>query len=127
MRVKPRERRNGVGLKLTHVAEILSQRPRLACFEIHAENFMVEGGPRLAALDSILANYDLSLHGVALSLGGAQRLDRDHLRSLKALIRRYRPLVVSEHIAWSRHRDIRFPDLLPIAMDRAALQCLCNS
>jgi uncharacterized protein len=122
-----RERHAGVGLKLVHAAQILSERPRMACFEIHAENYMVEGGPRLAALDSIRASYPLSLHGVALSLGGAESLDQDHLQSLKALIRRFQPLVVSEHIAWSRHQGIHFADLLPITMNRAALECLCDA
>lgn len=121
------QRHAGVGLKLVHAAQIIAERPQIACFEVHAENFMVEGGPRLAALDSMRAQYPLSLHGVALSLGGAERLDREHLRRLKRLIGRYQPLVVSEHIAWSRHQDVHFPDLLPVPVNDAALQCLCSS
>ena len=123
-RVQPRA---GVGLKLVHAAQIIAQSPEIACFEVHPENFMVEGGPRLAALDSIRATYPVSLHGVALSLGGAERLNREHLQRLKLLIARYQPLVVSEHIAWSRHQDVCFPDLLPIPLNAVALQCLCGS
>jgi uncharacterized protein (UPF0276 family) len=124
---EPLQRHAGVGLKLVHAGQIISEHPPIACFEVHPENFMVEGGPRLAALDSIRAQYPVSLHGVALSLGGAERLDRDHLQRLKHLIERYQPLVVSEHIAWSRHQHLYVPDLLPIPMNDAALQCLCNS
>src|SRR4051794_25205494 len=121
------QRQAGVGLKLVHAAQIISERPQIACFEVHAENFMVEGGPRLAALDSIRANYPLSLHGVALSLSGAERLDGDHLQRLKRLIGRYQPRVISEHIAWSRHRGVHFADLLPVPLNRPALEHLCDA
>jgi len=76
---EPLQRHAGVGLKLVHAGQIISEHPPIACFEVHPENFMVEGGPRLAALDSIRAQYPVSLHGVALSLGGTERLERGAL------------------------------------------------
>src|SRR5215207_3179337 len=93
----------GVGLKHDHIAEILSSKPGMGFFEVHAENYMGEGGPPHAQLGAIRQRYPLSLHGVGLSIGSAGRLDRDHLLRLKALVERYEPELFSEHLAWSSH------------------------
>ncbi len=106
--------RAGVGLKAEHYRTILETLPGVGFFEVHAENYMGEGGPPHRYLTAIREHYPLSLHGVGLSIGADRPLDRNHLRRLKALIERYAPALFSEHLAWSVH-DVGFlNDLLPI-------------
>ena len=90
-------------------------------FEVHPENYMVAGGPRLAMLETLRAARPLSLHGVGLSLAGADAPDRAHLERLKRLCDRFAPLLVSEHLAWSRNEGRCFPDLLPFPRTTEAL------
>jgi uncharacterized protein (UPF0276 family) len=71
----------GVGLRAPHVQQVLAERPRVAWLEVHSENYYVDGGPALAALDRIRADYPPSLHGVGMSLGSTDPLDRNHLAS----------------------------------------------
>jgi hypothetical protein len=122
---EPLPPRAGVGFKLEHARPILDTAPDVGWFEVHPENYMVEGGPRLATLDAIRARYPLSLHGVGLSLGSAQPPDPDHLAALATLIDRYDPASVSEHVAWVAHGDLYFGDLLPVTIDDASLAVLC--
>ena len=91
----------GIGLKPQHYREIISTKPKLGWFEVHAENYMGAGGPPHRYLGAIRELYPLSLHGVGLSLGSTDPLDRDHLTKLKALIGRFVPGLVSEHLCWS--------------------------
>ncbi len=121
---EPLPRRAGVGLKLEHATTVLEERPDVGWFEVHPETFMVEGGPRHRILEEIRARYPLSLHGVALSLAGADPLDAAHLAALKALVDRYQPASVSEHLAWSAHGDLYFGDLLPVPLTAATLDHL---
>jgi uncharacterized protein (UPF0276 family) len=90
-------------------------------FEVHPENYLVDGGPRLAWLDAIRARHPVALHGVALSLAAAARPDPDHLRRLAALADRVQPAMVSEHLAWSAWRGAYHPDLLPFPRTDEAL------
>jgi len=106
--------RSGVGLKPEHIDEILRDRPSLGYFEVHAENYMGDGGPPHRRLEAIRALYPLSLHGVGLSIGSPRPLDRDHVARLASLARRYEPELVSEHLAWSTHNDGYLNDLLPL-------------
>ena len=92
--------------------------------EVHPENYMTGGGPRLAWLDAIAARWPVSLHGVGASLGGAEPVDPDHLKRLKALVDRFEPALVSEHVAWSGRRGVYFADLLPLPATREALDDL---
>jgi uncharacterized protein (UPF0276 family) len=103
----------GIGLRAPHVAEIIAARPPLSWLEIHAENYM-GGGPRLAHLDSARRDYPLSVHGVGLSLGGAEPLDSHHLSRLRTLIDRIDPCLVSEHLAWSTIGGTYLNHLLPL-------------
>lgn len=119
--------RAGVGFKGEHAETVCGDRPDVGWFEVHPENYMVDGGPRLAVLEELRANYPLSLHGVGLSLGGAERLDPDHLRALRRLTDRFEPGLVSEHIAWSAHGGVWFADLLPPSLSRAGLDRLCDN
>lgn len=106
--------RAGLGLKPEHCAEILATAPDLGFFEVHAENYMGEGGPPHRYLTEIAARWPLSLHGVGLSIGAARPLDETHLRRLRRLVDRYRPASFSEHLAWSTHDSGYLNDLLPL-------------
>ncbi len=90
-------------------------------FEVHPENYMVAGGPRLAWLESIRARHPISLHGVALSLAADAEPDASHLQRLARLVERFEPALVSEHLAWSTWRGAYHPDLLPFPRTRQAL------
>ena len=118
--------RAGIGLKPCHFRDVLDTRPDIGFFEVHAENFMVAGGPFHHYLSRIRQDYPLSLHGVGLSIGAQDTLDGAHLNRLAALIKRYEPASFSEHLAWSSHGEVFFNDLLPLPYDRATLQRVCE-
>lgn len=118
--------RGGVGLKPEHYEDILDARPDIGWFEVHPENYMGHGGPPHHYLTCIREHYQLSLHGVGLSLGGAQDLDEVHLARLKVLAERYEPGLVSEHLAWSSHDAGYFNELLPMPYTDATLQNVCT-
>ena len=118
--------RAGLGLKNEHFAEVLETSPDIGFFEVHAENYMVAGGPFHHYLGLIREQYPLSLHGVGLSIGGEGELDRQHLARLAALLERYQPQSFSEHLAWSSHGPVFLNDLLPLAYDAATLKRVCE-
>jgi hypothetical protein len=115
----------GVGLRAPHVREVLATRPSVAWFEVHSENYFADGGTALAALDRIRADYPVSLHGVGLSLGSTDPLDRDHIAKLKRLAARIEPGLVSEHLCWSGAGGRHFNDLLPLPYTDEALDHVC--
>lgn len=107
-------RRAGVGFKPEHFAEIIAARQPVGFFEVHAENYMGAGGPPHAKLGRLREDYGLSIHGVGLSIGSMQALDRDHLDRLRTVCDRYEPESFSEHLAWSSHDTVFLNDLLPL-------------
>ncbi|WP_454691456.1 MNIO family bufferin maturase [Achromobacter aloeverae] len=111
----------GVGLKAEHYRLILESRPAIGFFEVHAENYMGEGGPPHRFLRAVRDAYPLSIHGVGLSIGADRPLDPEHLRRLKTLVAAYSPLLFSEHLAWSGHERGFLDDLLPIPYTRESL------
>lgn len=117
--------RGGLGLKPQHFHTILETLPDLGFLEIHAENYMVDGGPFHHYLTQIRSHYPLSIHGVGLSIGGEGRLDEGHLDRLATLIARYEPQSFSEHLAWSSHGDIFLNDLLPVPYHAETLNRVC--
>lgn len=116
----------GAGLKGEHIPLILETTPDAGFFEVHAENYMGDGGAPHAWLEKIREVYPLSLHGVGLSIGGEGPLDREHLLRLKALNERYQPGLFSEHLAWSTHDTVYYNDLLPVPYDQATLERVCD-
>jgi uncharacterized protein (UPF0276 family) len=110
----------GIGLKAEHYAQALACSAEGLWFEVHPENYMV-GGPRLAWLRRIAERHPLSLHGVALSLAADADPDPLHLQRLRTLIDQVRPVLVSEHLAWSTWRGDYHPDLLPFPRSSEAL------
>lgn len=115
----------GLGLKPQHFRDILERRPALGFFEIHAENYMGAGGPFHHYLGRIAEHYPLSVHGVGLSIGGAD-LEAAHLDRLAGLLGRYQPAWFSEHLAWSRHGAVCLNDLLPVVYDEDTLARVCE-
>ena len=115
----------GLGLKPEHYEEALRCSADAMWFEVHAENYMAVGGPRRAWLEAIRREHPLSLHGVSLSLAGAEPIDARALQALAALVRELQPALVSEHLAWSRFDSAYLPDLLPFPRSRSMLAPVC--
>jgi len=111
----------GLGLKPQHYDAALACPAEGLWFEVHPENYMVAGGPRLAWLEAIRARHPISLHGVAVSLAADGEPDPGHLARLGGLARRIEPALISEHLAWSTWRGSYHPDLLPFPRTREAL------
>jgi len=116
----------GIGLRAPHVAQVREERPPVGWFEVHSENYFLDGGPALAALDAVRSDYPIALHGVGLSLGSAGPLDAEHLRRLKRLSERIEPAAVSEHLCWGRIDGRHLNDLLPLPFTREALSLVCE-
>jgi uncharacterized protein (UPF0276 family) len=113
--------RAGIGFKPEHFTAISSERQPAGFFEVHAENYMGAGGVPHAQLTYLRDRFALSIHGVGLSIGSLEPLDRDHLARLRRLCDRYDPESVSEHLAWSSHGGVFYDDLLPLPYTDATL------
>lgn len=120
--------RAGIGLRHPHVA-LLIEEPQadLAWVEVHTENYMAEGGPRLRQLELIRERYALSFHGVGLSLGSADPPDLAHLARVRRLVDRFAPALLSEHIAWSIESGHYLNDLFPIPYTEEALSVVARN
>ena len=117
----------GIGLRHPHIGAFLAGAQPVSWLEIHSENYLVAGGPRLAQLEKIRRDYPLSCHGVGLSLGSAEGLDETHLAALRALIDRFAPALVSEHVSWSVADGVYTNDLLPLPLTEEALDAICRN
>ncbi|MGU7778978.1 MNIO family bufferin maturase [Burkholderia sp. PU8-34] len=117
--------RAGVGLRFRHHRAVLDERPAVAWFEVHTENYM-GGGSAPQVLDAIRRDYPVSLHGVGLSLGSAGGLDPAHLARVCDVTARVQPGLVSEHLAWSTAGGAYLADLLPLPMTEEALAVVCR-
>jgi len=118
--------RAGVGLKLEHAADVLNGGHGVGFFEVHAENYTGAGGEPHRVLSRVRESFALSLHGVGLSIGGADPICEIHLDRLRRLIERYQPALFSEHLAWSSHGGSFLNDLLPLPYNLATLQRVCD-
>lgn len=116
----------GIGLRAQHAQELLSRLPKnIGWLEIHSENYFAEGGKAHAYLAALHEHYPISLHGVGLYIGSTDPLDPQHLRSLKTLIERVQPMLVSEHLCWGAINGKVLNDLLPLPYTEEALQHFC--
>ncbi len=112
----------GLGLRTDHYEEILARRPKVDWFEIISENYMVAGGKPLYYLDRIREHYPMVMHGVSMSIGGADSLDRDYLHQLKALAERVQPHWISDHLCWTGVDGKNLHDLMPLPYTEEAIQ-----
>ena len=115
----------GIGLRFVHHEVVAATRLAVPWFEVHAENYFGHGKLR-HILESVRRDYPLSLHGVGLSLGSADGLDRQHLERLSALARAIEPGLISEHLSWSVTGGQYLADLLPLPMTEEALDLVCR-
>lgn len=116
----------GTSFKHEHLPAIMADGKPKGFFEVHAENYMGAGGPPHRALEAIRQDNPVSLHGVCMSIGGPQPLDREHLGRFRSLVERYQPALVSEHLAWSTHENTFFNDLLPLPYTNETLSRVCE-
>jgi uncharacterized protein (UPF0276 family) len=116
----------GTSFKHEHLQGIVDQGKHQGFFEVHAENYMGAGGPPHRALERIRTDHPISIHGVCMSIGGREPLDAVHLERFRALVARYEPALVSEHLAWSTHESTYFNDLLPLPYTKATLVCVAD-
>jgi uncharacterized protein (UPF0276 family) len=119
---QPMPARAGIGLRAGHFSDVVATRPGVGWLEVHSENHFAPAGPAHATLAALRADYPLSLHGVGLSPGATDPLDRDHLAQLAAAIARYEPALVSEHLSWGVAGGRHTNDLLPLPCTHEALR-----
>jgi len=111
----------GLGFKTEHLDDALVAKADGLWFEVHAENYMIDGGPRLAALTALAERFSVSLHGVGLSLASVEPPSIDHLARLRRLIDRIGPVAVSDHLAWQKWEGAHHADFLPFPRTNDAL------
>jgi uncharacterized protein (UPF0276 family) len=114
----------GVGLRAPHYRQFLEQRPRAAWLEVHTENYLDQAGWDSHVLEQLRRDYPISLHGVGLGLGSARGFSTHHLDSVRSLVQRIDPVLVSEHLCWGAVGDRHLNDLLQLTLDHAALDML---
>ena len=117
----------GISFKGQHLDELLANKPPVGFLEVHPENYMVDGGPRLQALSKLQDHYPLSFHSVSLSLGGSAAVNDQQLKLLREMIDRYQPRYVSDHLAWCKSGGTYYPDLLPLPLTEATLDAVCKN
>jgi uncharacterized protein (UPF0276 family) len=116
----------GIGLRIPHYQHIFEEKPVVDWFEIISENFMVDGGRVLTTLDQILERYRVVQHGVSMYFGSAEPLNKDHLRRLKALVKRTKTPWLSDHLCWGSVDGTYSHDLLPMPYTFEAAKITAN-
>lgn len=116
----------GVGYKAQHFSDLIERPGAVSWVEIHAENYMGDGGRPLAQLRHLAERFPISVHGVGLSIGGEAPLDGDHLARLRHLCDWLQPASFSEHLAWSTHEGAFLNDLLPLPYTEQTLARVCD-
>ena len=115
----------GVGLRAAHYRDFLARRPKVGWLEVHTENYLQPSGWDNRVLQALRQDYPLSLHGVGLGLGSARGFSEAHLQRVRAVVERTEPALVSEHLSWGAVAQQQLNDLLPLALNGAALDLLC--
>ncbi|SMP12853.1 MNIO family bufferin maturase [Shimia sagamensis] len=116
----------GVGYKPQHYNDLIANPGSVGWLEVHAENYMGDGGRPIAQLRELTKRFPISVHGVGLSIGGEGPLDSAHLARLKHLVDWLNPTVFSEHLAWSTHDGAFLNDLLPLPYTEDTLTRVCD-
>ncbi|WP_428454676.1 DUF692 domain-containing protein [Photobacterium kasasachensis] len=116
----------GVGLRSPHITQVLEEKPNIGWLEVHSENYFTTTSTARQQLRQIAEHYPISCHGIGLSLGSADPLDRQHLSQLKQLVDEIDPIAVSDHLSWSSVNGQFFNDLLPLPYTEEALEHFCQ-
>jgi len=119
--------KSGISLKAQHYLPLVENPNATGWLEVHPENYMGKGGPPHRYLSKLREDYALSMHGVGMSLGSVDGVDRDHLARLKSLVERYQPEEISEHLSWSHWNSVFANDLLPIPYTKESLQVMSDN
>ena len=117
----------GLGLRTEHYNDFLEKPQPVEWLEVISENFLVDGGKPLTILDRIRANYPMTMHGVSMSIGSIDGLDKNYLLKLKALEQRIEPMWVSDHLCWTGVHGRNIHDLLPLPYTEEALQVIARN
>lgn len=127
-RARPLERSTpvGIGLRAPHIDALLGATGGPSWVEVHSENWFAQAGPIAARLDEVGERFDLSLHGVGLSLGSADGISRQHLLKLRSLVDRCKPVLVSEHLSWGAVNGRHSNDLLPMPYHAQSISLLAD-
>ena len=112
----------GVGLRRQHYSHVLETRPKVDWFEVISENFMVAGGRALEVIEGVRANYPIAMHGVSMSIGSTDPLNRGYLRQLRDLARRFEPAWISDHLCWTGVGGRNLHDLIPLPYTEEAIR-----
>jgi len=112
----------GVGLRRQHYSHVLETRPKVDWFEVISENFMVAGGRALEVLEGVRAYYPIAMHGVSMSIGSTDPLNREYLRQLRDLARHFEPAWISDHLCWTGVGGRNLHDLLPLPYTDEAIR-----
>ena len=116
----------GIGLRFKHHEDILEQNPDIGWIEVHPENYFGGGKPRYF-LQKARELYPLSLHAVGMSLGSAERVNKDHLAEIKELADIFEPFRISDHVSWSMSGNAHLNDLMPLPYTEESLRTLCRN
>src|SRR5688572_14408088 len=116
----------GLGLRTEHYLTIVEEKPPVDWFEILTENYLVPGGKPLYFLDKIREHYPMVMHGVSMSIGSTDPLNRDYLKAVKKLADRIQPHWISDHLCWTGVAHKNMHDLLPLPYTEEALQHVVN-
>jgi len=117
----------GIGIRHKHLEEFVQQKPGLGWVEIHSENFSSLGGLDFEILLQIRKHYDVSMHGIGMSLGSADGIDQEHLQQVKQLMSRIDPFLISEHLSWNTTANKFLPDLLPTPFNDESLNIFADN
>jgi len=112
---------HGIGLRPRHFGRLLTERPPVDWMEAVSENYLAPGGRPAAALEKVRRDVAVALHGVSLSIGSTDPLDRPYLATLRSLVDRIQPAIVSDHLCWGRHGGRYVHDLWPLPLTEEAL------
>lgn len=116
----------GIGLRAEHYQTILENRPNIPWFEVLTDNYMVAGGLPLYHLEKVCEHYPLSFHGVGLSLGSADPINKHYLNKLKQLAERFKPAQISDHLSWVSLNNHYAHELLPFPYTREAVNIISD-
>lgn len=117
----------GVGLRSPHLDYFVEQKPQLSWLEIHSENYFQPYSKTRQQLHLLANHYQISCHGIGLSLGSVERINQQHLTQLRSLINDVEPFLVSDHLSWSQTGGHYFNDLLPLPYTEEALKVFCRN